>query len=186
MEQTSRAGIPAPEPGPPDFPAFPAFVASRGRHLLRTAFLLTGGDAYLAEDLVQEALGRVFVKWRKISRLDNPSGYAQTVLVNTFLSHRRRRSSTERVTDVLPDVAVDDPDPALRLTLLRALGELPAQDRAVLVLRFWEDRSVEETAAVMRLSSTAVRSRSSRALARMRDKFETGTAEEKAVLRHGN
>ncbi|MFE7564172.1 SigE family RNA polymerase sigma factor [Kitasatospora sp. NPDC057500] len=162
MEHILAAG---PGASPPDFPAF---VASRGRQLLRTAFLLTGGDAHLAEDLVQEALGRVFVKWRRISKMANPSGYAQTVLVNTFLSYRRRRSSTERVTDVLPDVAVVDPDPALRLTLLRALAELPPQDRAVLVLRFWEDRSVEETAAALRLSSTAVRSRSSRALARMR------------------
>ncbi|MFC9329722.1 SigE family RNA polymerase sigma factor [Kitasatospora sp. NPDC057015] len=150
---------------PPDFPAF---AASRGRHLLRTAFLLTGGDAHLAEDLVQEALGRVFVKWRKVSRLENPSGYVQTVLVNTFLSYRRRRSSSERVTDTFPEIAVEGPDPALRLTLLRALAEIPAQDRAVLVLRFWEDRSVEETAAALRMSGTAVRSRSSRALARMR------------------
>ncbi|MFC5661841.1 SigE family RNA polymerase sigma factor [Kitasatospora misakiensis] len=181
MEHIQGAEAPAVAPG--TLPDFPAFVASRGRQLLRTAFLLTGGDAHLAEDLVQEALGRVFVKWRRISRMDNPSGYAQTILVNTFLSHRRRRSSGERVTDVLPDVAVADPDPALRLTLLRALGELSEQDRAVLVLRFWEDRSVEETAAAMRLSSVAVRSRSSRALARMRDKLGTGFTD-KEVLRH--
>ncbi|MGV9270317.1 SigE family RNA polymerase sigma factor [Kitasatospora sp. NPDC003701] len=191
MDQTPSADTPAEAP-PPEFPDF---VASRGRHLLRTAFLLTGGDAHLAEDLVQEALGRIFVKWRRIARLDNPSGYAQTVLVNTFLSHRRRRSSSERVVDAVPEIAVDDPDPALRLTLLRALGELPAQDRAVLVLRFWEDRSVEETAAALRLSGTAVRSRSSRALARMRDTLgddfaavrpgsgEPGPTTEKAVLR---
>ncbi|MEU9079517.1 SigE family RNA polymerase sigma factor [Kitasatospora sp. NPDC048538] len=151
------------------WPEFPDFVASRGRHLLRTAFLLTGGDAHLAEDLVQEALGRIFVKWRKISRLENPSGYAQTVLVNTFLSYRRKRSASERVTDEFPEVGVDDPDPALRLTLLRALAELPAKDRAVLVLRFWEDRSVEETSTALRLTSSVVRSRTRRALARMRD-----------------
>ncbi|AUY52319.1 SigE family RNA polymerase sigma factor [Streptomyces sp. CB01881] len=192
MSQTPSADTPA-EPAPPDFPAF---VVSRGRHLQRTAFLLTGGDAHLAEDLVQEALGRVFMKWRKVSRLDNPSGYAQTVLVNTFLSYRRKRSSSERVTDSVPETAVDGPDPALRLTLLRALGEIPAQDRAVLVLRFWEDRSVEETAAALRLSSTAVRSRSSRALARMRAALGTDLAtagpgrepnaptSEKAVVRH--
>lgn len=194
MDQSSSAGSRA----EPRSPEFPDFVASRGRQLLRTAFLLTGGDAYLAEDLVQEALGRIFVKWRKIARLENPSGYAQTVLVNTFLSHRRRRSASERVTAEFPDVAVDDPDPVLRLTLLRVLGELPAKDRAVLVLRFWEDRSVEETAAVLRLSSVAVRSRSSRALARLRvvlgDDFDaparrapgTSLSTQKAVLRHVN
>ncbi|MFE0460629.1 SigE family RNA polymerase sigma factor [Kitasatospora sp. NPDC058965] len=152
----------------PEFADFAEFVASRGRQLLRTAFLLTGGDSYLAEDLVQEALGRIFVKWHRIGRMENPSGYAQTVLVNTFLSHRKRRSSSERAVAEFPDVAVDDPDPALRLTLLRALGELSAKDRAVLVLRFWEDRSIEATAAALRLSSAAVRTRSRRALARLR------------------
>ncbi|MFE6872442.1 SigE family RNA polymerase sigma factor [Kitasatospora sp. NPDC057692] len=194
MDQPSSADTPV-EPRSPDFPGF---VASRGRQLLRTAFLLTGGDAYLAEDLVQEALGRIFVKWRRISRLENPSGYAQTVLVNTFLSYRRRRSASERVTAEFPDVAVDDPDPALRLTLLRALGQIPAKDRAVLVLRFWEDRSVEETAATLRLSSTAVRSRSTRALTRMRallgDDLDTAVrrtpatspSTHKAVLRNAN
>ncbi|MEV4610982.1 SigE family RNA polymerase sigma factor [Kitasatospora sp. NPDC049258] len=153
---------------PPKPLDFLEFAAARGRHLIRTAYLLTGGDEYLAEDLVQESLARIYLKWRRISRLDNPAAYAQTTLVNAFLSHRRRRSSTERVTDHFTEVAAVAADPALRLTLLQALGELPAPDRAVLVLRYWEDRSVEETAAALRLSSTAVRSRSSRALARMR------------------
>ena len=66
------------------------------------------------------------------------------------------------------EAAVAGPDPALRVTLLRAFGELSPQDRAVLVLRYWEDRSAEETAAVLRLSPGAVRSRSSRALTRLR------------------
>ncbi|GAA1233347.1 SigE family RNA polymerase sigma factor [Kitasatospora nipponensis] len=147
---------------------FMEFAAARGRHLVRTAYLLTGGDAHLAEDLAQEALGRMYGRWRRISRLDNPAGYAQTVLVNTFLSHRRRRSSAEQVTDRFAEVAVNDPDPSLRVTMLRALGELPAHDRAVLVLRFWEDRDVEQTAAILRLSPSTVRSRSSRALVRIR------------------
>ncbi|MFJ9692502.1 SigE family RNA polymerase sigma factor [Kitasatospora sp. NPDC101183] len=147
---------------------FQEFAAVRGRHLVRTAFLLTGGDAHLAEDLAQEALGKLYGKWRKVSRMDNQAGYAQTVLVNTFLSYRRRRSAGEHVTDTFAEQPVADPDPSLRVTLLRALAELPAHDRAVLVLRFWEDRSVEETAHVMRLGAGAVRSRSSRALVRLR------------------
>ncbi|KJS59652.1 SigE family RNA polymerase sigma factor [Streptomyces rubellomurinus] len=147
---------------------FGEFAATRGRHLVRTAFLLTGGDAHLAEDLAQEALGKLYGKWHKVARMDNPAGYAQTVLVNTFLSHRRRRAAGEHVTDVFAETPVTDPDPSLRLTLLRALAELPAQDRAVLVLRFWEDRSVEETAHILRLGESAVRSRSSRALTRLR------------------
>jgi RNA polymerase sigma-70 factor (sigma-E family) len=152
-------------PGPLDFLEF---AAARGGQLYKTAYLLTGGDAHLAEDLVQEALSRLFVRWRRISRLENPAGYAQTVLVNTFLSLRRRRSSGERVTEEFPELAVTDSDPALRLTLLQALRQVSPQDRAVLILRFWEDRSVEQTAAALHLSATAVRSRSHRALGRMR------------------
>jgi RNA polymerase sigma-70 factor (sigma-E family) len=147
---------------------FDEFAAARGHQLVRTAFLLTGGDAYLAEDLTQETLGKLYGKWRRVARMENPAGYAQTVLVNTFLSHRRRRSSTEHVTDTFAEAAVTDPDPSLRVTLLRALGELPAQDRAVLVLRFWEDTSIEATAHALRLTPSAVRSRSARALARLR------------------
>ncbi|MDH6116148.1 SigE family RNA polymerase sigma factor [Kitasatospora sp. GAS204B] len=152
-------------PGPLDFLDF---AAARGGQLYRTAYLLTGGDSHLAEDLVQEALSRMYSRWKRLSRLENPAGYAQTVLVNTFVSLRRRRSSGERVTAEFAEVAVTDRDPTLRLTLLDALRELSAPDRAVLVLRFWEDRSVEETAAALRLTSTAVRSRSHRALGRMR------------------
>ncbi|GAA2747614.1 SigE family RNA polymerase sigma factor [Kitasatospora cinereorecta] len=156
---------PTTAPGPLDFREF---AAARGRHLVRTAFLLTGGDAYLAEDLAQETLGRVYDRWRRISRLENPAGYTQTVLVNTFLSYRRRRSSREHVTDTFADAPGTESDPALRVTLLRALAGLPAKDRAVVVLRFWEDRSVEETATALHLTASAVRSRSGRALARLR------------------
>ncbi|GAA2828807.1 SigE family RNA polymerase sigma factor [Kitasatospora paracochleata] len=150
---------------PPDFLEF---AAARCGPLYRTAYLLTGGDRHLAEDLVQEALSRVFVRWRRVSRLENPAGYAQKVLFNTFVSHRRRRSSRESAAHELPEPAVLDADPALRVTLLQALQTLSARDRAVVVLRYWEDRSVEETAAILQLSSTAVRSRTHRALHRMR------------------
>ncbi|MGW1161410.1 SigE family RNA polymerase sigma factor [Streptomyces sp. NPDC002513] len=149
---------------------YPEFAAARAGHLYRSACLLTGGDTHLAEDLVQETLGRVYLRWSRISRAGNPAGYAQTVLTRTFLAHRRRHSSRrERATDVLPEL----PDPGagdtpLRLTLLEALGRLSAKDRAVLVLRYWEDRSIEETAAVMNTSSAAVRTRCVRALARLR------------------
>ncbi|MEV7778292.1 SigE family RNA polymerase sigma factor [Kitasatospora sp. NPDC088351] len=162
----------------PDRPAdFLEFAAGRGPHLVRTAFLLTGGDAHLAEDLAQETLGRMFARWRTVSRLANPAGYAQTTLVNTFLTHKRRRSSGEHVTDTFSETPVSDADPLLRLTLLRALAQLPPQDRAVLVLRFWEDRSVEETAAALKLRAGAVRTRSGRALERLRSVLGTELAE---------
>ncbi|GGX57555.1 SigE family RNA polymerase sigma factor [Streptomyces minutiscleroticus] len=147
------------------------FARARTGHLYRSACLLTGGDTHLAEDLVQETLGRLYVKWGRVSRADNPAAYAQTVLTRTFLAHRRLRSSAERATDALPDVPDRrgaDADASLRLTLVEALGRLPAKDRAVVVLRYWEDRSVEETAAAMNASSAAVRTRCVRALARLR------------------
>lgn len=77
-------------PGPPDFLEF---ATARGGHLFKTAYLLTGGDRHLAEDLVQEALSRLFVRWRRVCKVENPAGYAQTVLVNTFLSLRRRAAA---------------------------------------------------------------------------------------------
>ncbi|MGW1543363.1 SigE family RNA polymerase sigma factor [Streptomyces sp. NPDC002309] len=145
------------------------FAAARAGHLYRAACLLTAGDTFLAEDLVQETLGRLYLKWGRVSRAENPAAYAQTVLTRTFLAQKRRRSSTERATDVLPESAGADGDTTLRLTLLAALARLPAKDRAVVVLRYWEDRSVEETADAMNTSSAAVRTRCSRALARLRE-----------------
>ncbi|MEU6522618.1 SigE family RNA polymerase sigma factor [Streptomyces sp. NPDC046924] len=145
------------------------FAAARAGHLYRSACLLTAGDTHLAEDLVQETLGRVYARWGRVSRVGNPAGYAQTVLTRAFLAHRRRRSSTERSIAAFPDLPGADADPSLRLTLLDALARLPAKDRVVIVLRYWEDRSVQETAKAMNVSSAAVRTRSVRALARLRE-----------------
>jgi RNA polymerase sigma-70 factor (sigma-E family) len=145
------------------------FATARGTQLYRSACLLTGGDTHLAEDLVQDTLGRLYVHWRRVSDAENPAAYAHTVLVRAFLSHRRRRSSGERPTGSIPDAAsAVGGDPALRVSLLTALGRLPVRDRAVLVLRYWEDRSVEETATVLRTTAGAVRIQSSRALERLR------------------
>ncbi|THA25293.1 SigE family RNA polymerase sigma factor [Streptomyces sp. RKND-216] len=146
------------------------FARARAGHLYRSACLLTAGDTHLAEDLVQETLGRLYVRWGRVSRAENPAGYAQTVLTRTFLAHRRRHSSGERVTDRLPDRGVAaDGDASLRLTLMDGLSRLPVKDRAVLVLRYWEDRSVAQTADVLDVSSAAVRTRCVRALGRLRE-----------------
>lgn len=149
------------------------FAAGRAAHLFRSACLLTGGDTHLAEDLVQETLGKMYVTWRRIARIGNPAGYAQTVLVRTFLTHQRRRSSRESPIGDVPDIpsgtSPDGDTTLLRLTLLDALARLSPKDRAVLVLRYWEDRSIEETAEALRLTSGTVRTRSFRALARLRE-----------------
>ncbi|MFI1015922.1 SigE family RNA polymerase sigma factor [Streptomyces sp. NPDC020965] len=148
---------------------FMEFASGLTGHLYRSACLLTSGDTYLAEDLVQETLGRMYARWGRISEVDNPTAYARTVLVRTYLSYRRRRSSDERPVGELPDLPiVSGNDPLLRLALLEALRRLSPKDRAVVVLRYWEDRSVEETAEAMDTSPGSVRTRSTRALARMR------------------
>ncbi|MEV7324303.1 SigE family RNA polymerase sigma factor [Streptomyces sp. NPDC093970] len=156
---------------------FAEFAAGRAGHLYRSACLLTAGDTHLAEDLVQEALGRIYLRWGRVSRVGNPAGYAQTVLTRTFLAHRRRFSSSERARDSFPELADTGADPSLRLTLLDALARLPAKDRAVVVLRYWEDRSVHETADALNVSSAAVRTRCVRALARLRELLGEDLAE---------
>ena len=146
---------------------FTEFAAARSGPMFRTAWLLTG-DWHLAEDLVQESLGKIYRKWRGLSNMHDPAAFARAVLVRTFISHRRLRSSRERPAAKLPEHAVRDGDAELRLTLLDGLGQLEPKDRVVLVLRYWEDRSVDETAAELGLSAGAVRSRSFRALERLR------------------
>ncbi|WP_431679265.1 SigE family RNA polymerase sigma factor [Kitasatospora sp. KL5] len=151
------------------------FAATRSSHLYRSACLLTGGDTHLAEDLVQETLGKMYAVWRPgggrrpgTRRIDNPAAYAQGVLYRLFLTHVRRRSSSERPVGELPDRPGPDRDSSLRLTLIEALADLSPRDRAVLVLRYWEDVSVEETAELLDASPGAVRTQTSRALGRLR------------------
>lgn len=148
---------------------FVEFATARSPGLFRSALLLTG-EWYAAEDLVQDTLGNVYGRWGKVSRADNPAAYARAMLVNGFLSGRRRRSATERpVADPAPDGTTADPDAALRATLLAALGGLERQDRAVVVLRYWEDLDVATTARLVGSSPTAVRARAHRALGRLRE-----------------
>ena len=127
-----------------------------------------------AEDLVQETLAKVYVRMHRSvgPRLENPAAYAQTTLTRTFISGRRRPSSGEVPYGELPaQVAGDHADDAdLRVSLADALSALGPLDRAVLVLRYVEDLSVEEVAALLDLSAGAVRNRSMRALARMRER----------------
>lgn len=150
---------------------FEEFAQARAPHLLRAAWLLCG-DVHQAEDLVQETLAKVYVRWhrRLASSIDNPAAYAQTTLVRTFLSSKRRRSSgelpyAEPPDEIHPDRAADTD---LQLLVAEALGGLAPADRAVLVLRYLEDRSVSDTAALLDVSEGAVRNRSMRALERLR------------------
>ena len=151
-----------------DRQAFQEFTAAHGARLFRTAYFLAGGDWHLAEDLTQDTLVKVYLAWRRVSRVENPAAYAQTVLTRPFISQRRRKRSSEQPIADPPERVIEDVDSAVRLTLLAELANLSAKDRAVVVLRYWEDLSVEDVAAVLNISSASVRTQSSRALGRLR------------------
>lgn len=147
---------------------FTAYAAARAQRLRDTAFLLCG-DWHTAQDLTQTTLVKLYTAWKRVERSENIDAYARQVMLRTFLDSRRLKRSTERPTADIPDAAAPaGGDPTLRLTLLSALAQLPLNRRAVLVLRFWEDQSVEATGAAMGLSSSAVKSLTQRALAELR------------------
>ena len=146
---------------------FEVFVHSTGSQFYRAALLLTGGDHHLAEDLTQMTYAKVFTSWERTSHADDPVAYARSILTRTFLSHRRLRRSSERPTESLPESAVPT-ESGDRLDLIAALRQLRPRDRAVVVHRYWLDRSVAETAQDLALSESAIRTISRRALARLR------------------
>ena len=152
-----------------DAEEFTTFVQATGARLHRAALLLTG-DHHLAEDLTQATYAKVFASWRKVTAADNQLSYARTVLLNTYLSHRRLRRNSEQPRDLGAEVdsMVGEQDSATRLDLLGALSTLEPLDRAVVILRYWEDRSVADVAFDLGLSDTGVRTRARRALARLR------------------
>ncbi|MET9498311.1 SigE family RNA polymerase sigma factor [Streptomyces sp. NPDC006552] len=150
-----------------DLGQFEEFARACSPRLFRTALLLCG-DWHLAEDLVQTALGKAYASWHRVQRADNPEAYVRTVLMRSFISHTRLRRSTERPVSVVPEGTAVDSDAALRVTLLAALAKLPVRDRAVVILRYWEDRSVADTARELGLSQGSVRNRSAGGLSRLR------------------
>src|SRR5689334_552097 len=149
---------------------FDSFVRARTHALLRSAYLLTG-DQQLAEDLVQSALTRTHLAWRRLEDIGNAEAYARRTMYHLQVSWWRR----PRVAEVLPGLVPERPggdDPAgsvsLRLALRAALLRLPARQRAVLVLRFFEDRTESEIADVLGISIGTVKSQTFKALARLR------------------
>ena len=150
---------------------FSRYVTERSTVWLRVAFLLTGNRAD-AEDLLQTALAKTYLSWNRIQDKGALDGYVRRVLVNTQTSWWRKRRVEEYATDQLPDQPFHDPAPGefeLRATVWNALSELPRRQRAVVVLRYYEDLSEQETAAVMGVSIGTVKSTASRALAKMRE-----------------
>ena len=144
--------------------SFEAYVAARGQALLRFAYVLCR-DADLSQDLVQDALVRTHGRW---ARVDEPDAYVKRAIVNDFLSWKRRRASRDVVTDQLPDRGVSGPGPEDRDAMWRLLAELPRQQRAVLVLRFYEGLDDDAIGRLLGCAAATVRSHACKALAALR------------------
>lgn len=147
---------------------FLAFVEAHQRPLMRLAYLLTG-EVHLAEDLLQSVLVRMIGRWSKLRHIDRLDAYARRTMVNQYISWRRRRGSDEVPSAVPPDRAYSPEDSAvLRIVLRQALMRLTPKQRAVLVLRFYEDRTEREVADLLGCSLGTVKSQTHHALARLR------------------
>ena len=149
-------------------PTFEEFVASRGRDLWRTAWLLTG-DSHKAEDLVQTTLAKCWSRWSTIARDGSAEAYVRRTMLNTYTDWWRRKWNGEHPTDVLPEAATrHDGSVDERHDTLAALAGLPRGQRAVLVLRFYEDLTEAQTAEVLGITVGTVKSQTARALSALR------------------
>jgi RNA polymerase sigma-70 factor (sigma-E family) len=149
--------------------AFEEFVRSRSAALVRYGYVLTG-NAHDAADLAQEALARLGSAWSRVRRRDDPEGYVRITMARLHIS-RWRRLRRERLVGEVPDRGYADPglDGAeIDTELWRALAGLPRRQRAVLVLRYYEQRSDEEIAGLLGISRGTVRSQAARGLDKLR------------------
>jgi RNA polymerase sigma-70 factor (sigma-E family) len=143
-----------------DCEEFREFAAARASQLFRIAYLVCG-DWHEAQDLVQTTLAKLFVAWHRMQRTQSPDAYARKVLLNAYLSQRRlRRASETPVADPAEPTAATADDADLRLTLVAALRRLPPRSRAVVVLRYMDDHSIEATAEALGISPAALSHRS--------------------------
>jgi RNA polymerase sigma-70 factor (sigma-E family) len=154
---------------------FTAYVRDRGQHHLRVALLLTG-DWHAAEDLVQASLVKLYRVWPRIETGTGtgtgPDAYLRRIMVNTHRSWWRARWRRETPAETVPEVSSADDladRQALGALVRQALAGLPRQQRAVLVLRYWEDLPEAEVAALLGCSAGAVKSHAHRGLRRLRE-----------------
>jgi len=145
---------------------FAAYVDGRLPAFRRMAYLLCH-DWHQADDLVQVSLAKLYTSWSRFREVGNADAYARKVILRSFLDERRRFWRREVPTEFLPDRAVESPT-VDRLYLMQALRALPSRQRAVVVLRCWEDLSVAETAGVLGCSEGSVKTHLSRGLAALR------------------
>ncbi len=151
----------------PDRVDFDQFVAARSTALLRTAYLLTRDHA-LAEDLLQTALAKAWFSWSRVT--GHPEPYVRKILLNTYNSWWRRKWNGEHATGELPESGVPDGTDAVDAgnDLWDAMGRLPRRQRAVVVLRYFEDLTEAQTADLLGCSVGTVKSQTSKALAKLR------------------
>jgi RNA polymerase sigma-70 factor (sigma-E family) len=157
---------------------FAEYFAARSDAMRRSAFLLCG-DWHRAEDLTQTAFTKLYLAWHRISRHEVLDAYVRRMLIRTFLDERRlswwRRV---RVTDAPIESATPERDPDNRIAVLAALSTVPPRQRAVLILRYWEDLSIEDTAELLECSAGTVKSQAARGLQTLREQLSpTFTAE---------
>ncbi|MEP7053847.1 MAG: SigE family RNA polymerase sigma factor [Actinomycetota bacterium] len=151
---------------------FRDYARARIVPLRRTAYLLCG-DWHLADDLVQTTLTKLYVAWRRVNRREAVDGYTRQILVRSYLSERRRPWRREHPTAVLPERAeLGREGPGERERLMSALARVPPRQRAVLVLRYWDDNSVATTAELLGCSEGTVKSQAARGLAALRGVLE--------------
>lgn len=150
--------------------AFTAFVVDAAPRLRRVAYLMCR-DWHLAQDLTQITFTRMYASWNRIWPTANLDAYSRRVLINAVSDAMKRRSRTEVVLAEPPEPAARPAagsSTELQVALLRALAEFPVRDRAVLVLRYWEDQSVQTVAEILGITASAVKMCSMRALQRLR------------------
>ena len=153
--------------------SFDELVAANERPLLRFAVMLTGGR-HSAEDLVQTVFTRVYRKWSRISEVDQPAAYLRRMVLNEFLSWRRLLKHGELPIAEPRDIPTDEDigaRQAQRDAMWRLLAGLPRRQRAVLVLRYYEDLPDDEIGELLGVTASTVRSNASRALAALRDQL---------------
>lgn len=151
--------------------SFEEYAAARWPALYRTAHLLTG-DPGSAEDLVQTTLVKVYARWQQVRRAESPDAYVRRMLLNELLSERRkagRRKGRAHLV-AMPEV-IQDADPDQRLDQWSQLGTLPPRQRAVLVLRYYEDLSEAQIAQALGVSAGTVKSQAHAALRTLRDRI---------------
>ncbi len=145
--------------------SFEEFVAARSAPLLRTAYLLTH-DNHLAEDLLQTALAKAWRSWGRVGT--HPEAYVRKILINTHATWWRRKWNAEDPTADLPERGHEYHEIGTLYDVQVAVVRLPKRQRAVIVLRFFEDLSVAETAQVLECSTGTVKSQTGKALNKLR------------------